>query len=244
MEVIPAIDLRGGKVVRLHQGDYAQQTTFSADPIGVARQFAAAGAPRIHVVDLDGALDGVPAHLDVCRQIAGAVATPIELGGGMRTLEAIAASLGAGAGRVVLGTAAVEQPELVRQALETHGPERIVVGLDARDGYVAVSGWIAGTSVKATELMRKMTDAGVRLFIYTDISRDGTLTSPNFDAVAEMRTLAQRLGAAVIASGGIGKLAHLQRLAEIGVEGAIVGSAIYRGTVNLAEALAVIGGVR
>ncbi|MEX2430876.1 MAG: 1-(5-phosphoribosyl)-5-[(5-phosphoribosylamino)methylideneamino]imidazole-4-carboxamide isomerase [Dehalococcoidia bacterium] len=242
MELIPAIDLRGGNVVRLHQGDYAQQTTFSGDPAGIAKLFAAAGVPRIHIVDLDGALEGLPAQLETVRTIAGAVPVPIEFGGGMRTAEAIDAALDAGIDRVVLGTGAVEQPELVERAIREHGPHRIVVGLDARDGMVAVSGWTEGTSVQATALMERMAGMGVRLFIYTDISRDGTLTEPNFEAVQDMHALAQRLDAAVIASGGIGEIAHLQRLAGIGVAGAIVGSAIYRGTVDLAEALHVIGG--
>ncbi|MEX2599500.1 MAG: 1-(5-phosphoribosyl)-5-[(5-phosphoribosylamino)methylideneamino]imidazole-4-carboxamide isomerase [Dehalococcoidia bacterium] len=241
MEIIPAIDLRGGQVVRLHQGDYNRQTTFSDDPLGTAQQFAQAGAPRIHIVDLDGALEGFPAHLEVCRQIAAAVPTPIELGGGMRTLEAISASLDAGVGRVVLGTAAVEQPELVEQAVALHGPERVVVGLDARDGMVAVSGWTAATQVSAASLMEQMAAMGVRLFVYTDISRDGTLTSPNFEAVQEMHAHAQGLGCRLIASGGIGSLSHLQQLAEMGVDGAIVGSAIYRGSLDLEQALAVLG---
>ncbi len=243
MEIIPAIDLRGAKVVRLHQGDYARQTTFSNDPTGIAEQFASAGAPRIHVVDLDGALEGRPVHLDVCRRIAGAVSIPVEMGGGLRTPEAITASLEAGVDRIVLGTAAVRQRELVRQAVLQHGPERIAVGLDARDGFVAVNGWTDATGVRATDLMKSMAELGVRVFIYTDIARDGTLTSPNFIAIGEMHALARNLDAQVIASGGIGEFSHLEQLADIGVSGTILGSAIYRGTIDLAEAIAKLSGV-
>ncbi len=140
MEVIPAIDLRHGKVVRLNQGDYAKQTTFSDDPVRVARQFVEAGAPRIHLVDLDGALEGSPAQKEICMQIVKAVPVPIEVGGGMRTADHIAQALGMGVDRVVLGTVAVEDPALVEQAVATHGAEHIVVGLDARDGMIAVNG--------------------------------------------------------------------------------------------------------
>jgi phosphoribosylformimino-5-aminoimidazole carboxamide ribotide isomerase len=238
MEVIPAIDLRGGQAVRLHQGDYAQQTTFSDDPAGVARSFAAAGAPRIHVVDLDGALSGAPANAAVVRAIA-AMGTPVELGGGLRSEADVAAALEAGVGRVVIGTAAVREPELVSRLIAAHGAERVVVGLDARDGLVAVSGWTGDTGVRATELMAQMAERGVVWFIYTDIARDGTLTEPNFAEQAQMVAHAGSLGpdVRVIASGGIATVAHLVRLAGLGVEGAIVGSAIYRGTVDLAEAL-------
>ncbi len=240
MEVIPAIDLRNGEVVRLTQGDYAKQTTFSHDPLSVAQGFVEAGATRIHVVDLDGALDGNPAQRVLCGSIAAAVPVPIEVGGGMRTATDVALALALGVDRIVLGTAAIEDPEMVAAVVEAHGAERIVVGLDARDGKVAVSGWTKGTAVLATELMTKMAGLGVRRFIYTDISRDGTLSSPNFDAVEQIVAHASFLGPEVqiIASGGIGELDHLTRLVPLGVEGAIVASALYRGTVDLAESIA------
>jgi phosphoribosylformimino-5-aminoimidazole carboxamide ribotide isomerase len=242
VEIIPAIDLRGERVVRLRQGDFDQQTTFSDDPIGVARSFVEAGATRIHVVDLDGALDGSPSQRVLCRSIAASISVPIEVGGGMRTAEEVALALVFGIDRIVIGTAAVEHPDMVAEVLSAHGAERIAVGLDARDGIVAISGWTKGSDVPATELMTSMAVAGVRRFIYTDIARDGTLTSPNFDSVRNMVTHAAALGpdVRVIASGGIGELDHLKRLAELRVEGAIVGSAIYKGTVDLAEAIAAI----
>ena len=243
MEVIPAIDLRSGKVVRLAQGDYARQTTFSDDPVAVARGFEEAGAPRLHVVDLDGARSGSPAHIATSRDIAAAVSIPVELGGGMRTAEAVQAALSAGIDRVVVGTAAVGDAALMRGLVAAHGPERIAVGLDAREGLIAVSGWTEGTEVTASALMAEMASAGVRRFVYTDISRDGTLTAPNFDAVSGIVHRARELGddVRIIASGGVARLDDLRRLAALGVEGAIVGSALYRGTVDLAEAVAELG---
>ncbi len=243
MEVIPAIDLRAGSVVRLFQGDYERQTTFSGDPVAVARGFEQAGAPRIHVVDLDAARFGVPAQTEVARAIAAAVSVPIELGGGMRTAADVATALAAGAGRVVVGTAAVEDPQLVSELLEAHGPERLVVGLDAVDGFIALSGWTERTSVPATDLMTQMAEAGVQRFIATDVSRDGTLGSPDFDGLAGLVRRAGELGGVrIIASGGVAELDHLRRLAARGVEGAIVGRAVYEGAVDLAEAVAELGG--
>ncbi|MCI0821654.1 MAG: 1-(5-phosphoribosyl)-5-[(5-phosphoribosylamino)methylideneamino]imidazole-4-carboxamide isomerase [Chloroflexi bacterium] len=244
MEIIPAIDLRAGSVVRLVQGDYERQTTFSDDPLAVARTFEAAGAPRIHVVDLDAARSGVPAHTEVARAIAAAVSVPVELGGGMRTAADVAAALDAGVGRVVVGTAAVRDPRLVSELLDVHGPARIVVGLDAVDGLIAVSGWTESTSVPATGLMARMAEVGVRRFIATDVARDGTLSGPDFDGLAALVLQARELGGGVrvIASGGVATLDHLKRLAGLGVEGAIVGRAVYEGTVDLAEAVAELGG--
>ncbi len=243
MEVIPTIDLRAGSVVRLTQGDYDRQTTYSADPVAVARGFEAAGAPRIHVVDLDAARSGVPEHTEVCRAIAAAVSVPIELGGGMRTAADVAAALHAGVDRVVVGTAAVRDPQLVSELLEVHGPERVVVGLDAVDGLIALSGWTERTRVPAVDLMAEMGAAGVRRFIATDVARDGMLSSPDFDGLAGLVRRGRELGGVrVIASGGVAKLDHLRRLAALGVEGAIVGRAIYEGAVDLAEAVGELGG--
>ncbi|MYB84002.1 MAG: 1-(5-phosphoribosyl)-5-((5-phosphoribosylamino)methylideneamino)imidazole-4-carboxamide isomerase, partial [Chloroflexi bacterium] len=177
MEIIPAIDLRGGAVVRLLQGNYDRQTTFGDDPVGVARGFEADGAPRIHVVDLDGAREGRRTQAAEVRAVAAAVGIPIELGGGLRSADVIAEAIADGVDRVVLGTAAVEEPELIEQALAAHGAERVVVGIDARDGIASVSGWTESGSVPATDLLDRMVDMGVRRFIYTDITRDGTLTS-------------------------------------------------------------------
>lgn len=241
MEILPAIDLRQGKVVRLNQGDFDRQTTFSDDPIAVAQGFVDAGATRIHVVDLDGALEGGLRQTELYASIARSVGVPIEFGGGIRTGEDIGLVLGVGIDRVVIGTAAVEDPRMVARAVLEHGADRIVVGLDANDGKVAVSGWRETTDMDATELMSAMVAVGVQRFVFTDIARDGTLTEPNFASVATMIEHGRTLGGVhIVASGGIGAIEHLRRLAELGAESAIVGSAIYRGTVDLRKAVAEI----
>ena len=242
MEIIPAIDLRGGAVVRLLQGNYDRQTTFGDDPVGVARGFEDDGAPRIHVVDLDGAREGRRTQTAEVRAVAAAVGIPVELGGGLRSAEDIAEALADGVDRVVLGTAAVEEPALIAQALAAHGAERVIVGIDAREGIVSVSGWTESGAVPAPDLLNRMADMGVRRFIYTDITRDGTLTSPNFAAVADMVERADAAGGArVIASGGIAEIGHLRTLANIGAEGAIIGAAIYLGALDLPAAVAELG---
>ena len=242
MEIIPAIDLRGGAVVRLLQGNYDRQTTFGDDPVGVARGFEADGAPRIHVVDLDGAREGRRTQADEVRAVAAAVGIPIELGGGLRSADVIAEAIADGVDRVVLGTAAVEEPELIEQALAAHGAERVIVGIDAREGIASVAGWTESGAIPAPDLLNRMADMGVRRFIYTDITRDGTLTSPNFSAVADMVERADAAGGSrIIASGGIAEIDHLRTLASIGAEGAIIGAAIYLGTLDLAAAVAELG---
>ena len=242
MEIIPAIDLRGGAVVRLLQGNYDRQTTFGDDPVGVARGFEADGAPRIHVVDLDGAREGRRTQVDDVRAVAAAVGIPIELGGGLRSSDAIDEAIADGVDRVVLGTAAVEEPTLIEQALAAHGAERVIVGIDAREGIVSVAGWTESGAIPAPDLLARMADIGVRRFIYTDITRDGTLTSPNFTAVSDMvERAAAADGARIIASGGIAEIGHLRTLANLGAEGAIIGVAIYLGTLDLAAAVAELG---
>ncbi len=240
MEIIPAIDLRAGAVVRLFQGDYDRQTTFGNDPVGVAKQFEADGASRIHVVDLDGAKEGRRTQAAQVRAIAAAVAIPIELGGGLRSLADIDDAIADGAGRVILGTIAVRNPALVQDALARHGAERVVVGIDARDGMAAVSGWTQSSAATAADLLDAMAAAGVRRFIYTDIARDGALASPNFEAVARMVHRANRAdpAARLIASGGVAGVDHLRALASLDVEGAIVASAIYQGVLDLSAAIA------
>ena len=242
MEIIPAIDLRGGAVVRLLQGNYDRQTTFGDDPVGVARSFEADGAPRIHVVDLDGAREGRRTQAAEVRAVAAAVGIPIELGGGLRSADVIAEAIADGVDRVVLGTAAVEEPELIEQALAAHGAERVIVGIDAREGIASVAGWTESGAIPAPDLLNRMADMGVRRFIYTDITRDGTLTSPNFSAVSDMVERADAAGGArIIASGGIAEIDHLRTLASIGAEGAIIGAAIYLGALDLAAAVAELG---
>ena len=244
MEVIPSIDLRDGLVVHLRQGDYGQQTIYDHDPAAVARRFEAAGVPRIHVVDLDGALTGSPVHLRACQRIVESVHIPVQLGGGLRTLDAMDKATVAGVDRLVLGTAAATDQELVREALRRYGAERIVVGLDARDGLIAVQGWTQATPLTARQLMAAMAALGVGRFTYTDISRDGMLSGPNFAVVSAMvqhfRSL-ERAAPSLVASGGVGTMEHLMRLASIGVEGAIVGSSVYTGAIDLAAAVRAVG---
>ena len=235
MEVIPAIDLRGGRCVRLYQGDYAQETVYSDDPVEVALRWQEMGAVRLHVVDLDGAAQGEPANLEVIESIAASVAMPLQMGGGIRDMAAIERTLGIGVGRVVLGTSAVADPGLVESACRRFGPDALIVGVDARDGLVATRGWQESTEVTAIDLVRCMTALGVRRFVYTDISRDGTMTEPNFQAIEE---LMNDTDAWVVASGGVSSIEHLRRLASLGVEGAIVGKALYEGAIDLREAIA------
>jgi len=234
MEVIPAIDIKGGRCVRLYQGDYNQETIFSEDPVAVALDWRSQGARRLHVVDLDGAASGEVRNMAVIEAIVKRAGLPVQLGGGIRDEATVDRLIGVGIDRVILGTVAVEKPELVKSLCRRFG-EAIAVGIDARDGHVATHGWRKGTEVTALELGQSMAAAGVRRLVYTDIKRDGTLTEPNFDGVAEL------LGAvslAVIAAGGISVLSHLRKLRELGVEGAVVGKALYTGDINLKEALA------
>jgi len=234
IEIIPAIDLKGGKCVRLYQGNYNQETVFSDDPLDVALKWQSMGAPRLHIVDLDGAASGEIKNREIIRNIARAILVPVQLGGGIRDLETIRNLLKDGIERVVLGTAAVEDPKLVIDACKRFR-ESITVSIDARDGIVATHGWVKITDRTAVALAKTMRQVGVVRFIYTDISRDGTLTEPNFSAIAEMIEAA---GLPVIAAGGIATLNHLKMLKKLGAEGAIVGKAVYTGDINLRQALA------
>ena len=238
MEVIPAIDLRGGRCVRLYQGDFARETVFSDDPLGVALQWQEQGAPRLHIVDLDGAATGIPVNLEVVKDIASRVAIPLQMGGGIRTMEAASKVQKKGVARLVVGTAAVEDPALVEELLRTCGAQAVVVSVDARDGLVAIRGWQERSTVPALDLAKAMVARGVARLLYTDISRDGTLTEPNFSNVAQM---VERAGVPILASGGITSLEHLRRLADLGVEGAVVGRALYTGAMNLREAVTFLG---
>jgi len=236
IEIIPAIDIRQGQCVRLYQGNFDQETVFSDDPVEVALQWQSLGAPRLHIVDLDGALSGEVHNLDIITEIASAVLVPTQLGGGIRQLKTIERLLKAGVERVILGTAAVEDPNLIKQACQRFR-ESIIVGIDARDGYISTHGWRQETELKVVELAQAMLKVGVRRFIYTDINRDGTLTEPNFSATAELVNAVKQ---PVIASGGISSLNHLKMLRALGVEGAIVGKALYTGDIDLKQALATI----
>ena len=240
MQVIPAIDLLDGQCVRLHQGDYDQVTRFSDDPLAQALAWQRQGAQRLHLVDLDGARTGQPINDAVIRQITAALAIPVQLGGGVRSRERAEELLACGLDRVILGTVAVEQPELVRELAERH-PGRIVVGIDAKDGRVATRGWLEASTVEASVLASSFEGSAVAALITTDIATDGTLAGPNLNF---LRTMAQASSLPVIASGGIGDLADLLSLlslAPLGVDGVIVGRALYDGRIDLAEALEAIG---
>lgn len=237
MELFPAIDLRHGRVVRLTQGEADRETSYHHDPVAQADAFLAAGARWIHVVDLDRAFgtgDNLAAVAAVARAVAGRAR--LQLGGGLRTLEALEAALGLGVDRGVLGTAAVTDPELVPRAVSRFGAGHVAVGLDTKAGLVAIRGWVETTPVTAAEVTRRVLRDGARTIIYTDVARDGMLTGPD---LAGARALAS-LGAEVIASGGVATLEDLRAVAEAGLAGAIVGRALYEGRFSLAQALAAV----
>lgn len=238
-EVIPAIDLLGGRCVRLAQGDYGRATVYGDDPAGVASEFAGTGAPRIHVVDLDGARDGAPRnHAALRRILEAAGVTPVQVGGGLRDLANVERVIEAGAARVILGTAALRDPELVRNAARRF-PGQVAVGLDARDGRVAVSGWLDTSDVRVETIAACFEDAGVAALVYTDIARDGMGTGADLEGAA---ALAAAVKIPVIASGGVGSLADVERAAAYaarGITGLIVGRALYTGAVDLKRALEV-----
>jgi len=240
MEVIPAIDLLDGKCVRLYQGDYNQADIFSDNPVEIARQWAAEGATRLHVVDLDGAKAGKSVNLDVIEAIAQAISIPVQVGGGLRDRAGVSRLLNTGVQRAILGTVAVEKPELVTELCHEF-PEQVVVGIDARNGKVATRGWLETSEVAATDLAQRMAQQGAAAIIYTDIHRDGTLSGPNMTA---LRELAESIDIPVIASGGVSSLTDLLSLLSlesVGVTGAIVGRAIYTGDVSLKEAVRAVG---
>ncbi len=237
MIILPAIDIKDGQCVRLYQGDYAQVTTYDTDPVSVARRWQQAGASWLHVVDLDGAASGQPVNDDLIARMCNATGLRIESGGGLRSSAHIERMLDTGVERVILGTAALIDRALLEAALERWG-ERIAVGLDARNGQIATSGWRETSRVQATTLAKELSTLGVRRFIYTDIARDGALQGPNLNALAEMQRAIDGTGATLIASGGVSSLADLRAIAALGLEGAIVGKALYTGDVDLAEAIA------
>ncbi len=233
MRIYPAIDIKGGKCVRLLQGRAADETVYGDDPAAMAAAFESAGARFIHVVDLDGAFSGDAKNLDAVRRIVQAVSIPIQLGGGVRSMEAVEERLEMGVNRVILGTAALTDAAFAEEAAKRY-PKRIVAGIDASNGFVAVKGWTEISGETALSLAKKLRALGLDTVIYTDIARDGTLSGPNLPATREMADS----GMKIIASGGVGKLDDLFALEKLGVSGAIVGKAIYDGRVDLREALA------
>ena len=239
MVIFPAIDIRGGKCVRLFKGDFAQETVFSDKPEEMAAKWEAQGGKFLHLVDLDGALAGKSVNLAVVKTIVDTVRIPVELGGGIRTMENIDEVLALGVQRVILGSVAVKNPALVKEACQKYG-DRVVVGIDAKDGIVAVDGWGVSGDVEVTVLAKEMAKAGVKTIIYTDISRDGTLSGVNVEATAR---LARESGVKIVASGGVKSLDDIEALLPYekdGIEGVIVGKSIYTGSLDLQEAIALV----
>ena len=233
MMLYPAVDIRGGKCVRLFQGSYLDMTVFGEDPLEMARRWESEGAQYMHVVDLDGARGDKSDNRKIIKSMASALKIPLQVGGGIRTLEDIEEVLDMGASRVILGTSAVKDPDLVDEAVLRYG-KHIAVGIDARDGLVAIEGWERVSSYTALEFAKNMEHLGVKTIIFTDISTDGTLAGPNLRAMEEM---VLSVSMEVIASGGVGSVLDLLNLKRIGVQGAIIGKAIYTGAVDLKEAL-------
>lgn len=233
MEIIPAIDLKDGRCVRLYQGDFSQETVFSDNPVDMATHWQELGAPRLHLVDLDGAAQGTPRHQTVIAAIVAETRIPVQVGGGIRRLEDVEHYVDVGVDRVILGTVAIEEPKLVEVACQRFG-QRIAVSLDARNGYIVTHAWRRKSVVLATTLAQTLVAQGVKRLIYTDVATDGTLTQPNFAALQELMS---RVPVPIIASGGISNLPHLRQLAQMGMEGAIVGRALYTGAIQLTEAL-------
>lgn len=237
LTLYPAIDILGGKCVRLRQGDYNQDTVYHESPIEVAQKWASQGAAWIHLVDLDGAKEGKPVNAKVIGEIARTVGVPVQVGGGLRNRASIDKLIEAGVSRVILGTAAIENKSFVREVLQVYG-DQVAIGIDARDGYVATRGWLETSQVTAEALAQELVQYGARTFIFTDISRDGMMQGPN---IASIVKLAQSSGQQVIASGGVSSYDDLEKLAKHvndGVVGAIIGKALYTGDIVLEDALA------
>lgn len=235
-ELYPAIDIHQGKCVRLYQGDFATANVYDESPANAAQRWVAAGARHLHVVDLDGAKAGHPVNTEAIAAIAAAVDVPIQLGGGIRTEDDVALVRQLGVTRVIIGTKAVQDPAFVQRLVHQHG-DAIIVGVDARDGYVQTAGWLDGSHVKTDELVTLMASYGVRRVIYTDISRDGTLSEPNYAATA---ALVSATGPQIIASGGVSRTEQLVTLARLGIHGVVIGRALYTGAVSLSDALAML----
>lgn len=239
MEIWPAIDLRGAKCVRLRQGDYAQETVFNDQPAAVARQFADAGASCLHVVDLDGAREGTPVNLPAVEEILAALADcgrpfRVELGGGIRDEQSIAELLGFGLDRLVVGTSAIKRTDWFEEIVDRF-PHKLVLGIDARDGLVATDGWLETSQTNAVELAQRFLGKPLAAIVYTDIATDGMMQGPNVEAMADMQRAMGDLS--VVASGGVTTLDDVRRLKDAGLSAAIIGRALYEGTIDLAEAV-------
>jgi phosphoribosylformimino-5-aminoimidazole carboxamide ribotide isomerase len=237
MLIYPAIDILNGRCVRLVQGDYSRETVFSNDPVAIARRWVEMGADRLHVVDLDGAKAGKPVNGPVIRAIVESAGVPVQLGGGLRTDADLAAAFDWGVRWAVLGTRALQSPDWVRTTA-TRYPDHIVLGVDAKGGFVATEGWLEVSKVKAVDLAKQVSDSPLAAVVYTDIAKDGMMSGPNFEALVEMR---DAVSLPVIASGGVCTLEHVRRLIEERIPGCIIGRALYEGSLDLAAALALAG---
>ncbi|AUS98167.1 1-(5-phosphoribosyl)-5-[(5-phosphoribosylamino)methylideneamino]imidazole-4-carboxamide isomerase [Clostridium thermosuccinogenes] len=233
MIIYPAIDVKDGKCVRLVQGQFNAVTVYSDDPVEMALKWEKLGAQYLHVIDLDGARCGEPQNIAVISEMAVKLGIPVQVGGGIRTIETMEIVLCKGIERIILGTSAVKDPKLVKHALQNF-ENNVVIGIDARDGMVAIEGWAKTSNFTAVGFAKKMEELGAKTIIYTDISRDGMLTGPNFKAMEEM---VKEVGVDIIASGGISSIDDIKRLKDIGVAGAIIGKALYTGDIDLVEAL-------
>ncbi len=233
MMIYPAIDIKDGQCVRLFKGQFSDVTVYGDSPAEMAKKWESLGGEYIHVVDLDGALKGHGVNAEKIKEICNSVNVPVQTGGGIRTMEDIESKLECGIDRVIIGTKAVADSDFVKRAVDKYG-QKIVIGIDAKDGMVAIEGWEKTSDFTAVEFAKKMVSIGVQTIVYTDIATDGTLAGPNVDAMAEMT---KAVDADIIASGGIGSLEHIKSLVPTGVEGVIVGKALYTGKVNLTEAV-------
>ena len=235
MKLFPAIDLYDGKAVRLYKGDYNQMTVYSENPIEIARDFENCGAKYIHLVDLEGARDGTTPNIDIVKQIANETSLFCEIGGGIRSMETVDAYLNAGVDRVILGTAAVKDPDFLKQAIEKYG-EKIAVGVDVKDGFVAIKGWVEKSEYSGLQFCEKMQELGVKTIICTDISKDGAMKGTNRELYKE---LSQKFSLQITASGGVSDIEDIKALRQLDLYGAIIGKAYYIGAIDLKEALEV-----
>jgi len=236
MMIFPAIDIKEGKCVRLLRGEFDQKTVYFDDPVDAALAWVNKGAKYIHIVDLDGALHGRGKNRDAVKRILESVNIPLQLGGGIRTVEIASGWIDLGVSRVILGTAAVKNPEIVSELVEKVGADKVLVSIDAKKGMVCTEGWMETSEIEAVAFARDLQQKGVKTIVYTDIAKDGTMVGPNFDELAKLQE-ATRMD--IIASGGIGDAGHVKKLAEMGLYGAITGKALYEGTLKLQEALEV-----
>lgn len=234
MKLYPAIDLKGGKCVRLLQGDYSKETIYSENPSEIAKRWEALGGDFLHLVDLDGAKSGQRINNEIIQQIVNAVNIPVELGGGIRNLETIEYYLNLGVNRVILGSAAIKDKKLVEKAINQFGSDKIVIGVDAKSGKVAIEGWLEVTDITALQFCKELEDLGVKTVIYTDIAKDGMMQGPNIE---ETQKLVESTHLDIVASGGVSSLKDLQALEKIKVQGAIIGKALYTGAIQLDEAV-------